>query len=54
VGPGRSFRIRPGVVHRLRAFEDTVLLEVSTPNVDDVVRLEDRYGRSDGVEAASA
>jgi mannose-6-phosphate isomerase len=46
VQPGRSFRIRPGVVHRLRAVHDSVFLEVSTPNLDDVVRLEDRYGRA--------
>jgi mannose-6-phosphate isomerase-like protein (cupin superfamily) len=47
VGPGRSFHLRPGTVHRIRALEDTVLLEVSTPETDDVVRLEDRYGRAD-------
>ena len=45
VGPGAGFRIRPGVVHRVRALEDTLLLEVSTPELDDVVRVEDRYGR---------
>lgn len=43
---GRSFRIRPGTVHRLRAIEDSLFLEVSTPHLDDVVRLEDRYGRN--------
>ena len=47
VGPGRAFRFRPGTVHRWRALEDTVVLEVSTPHPDDVVRLEDRYGRAD-------
>ena len=47
VGPGRAFRLTPGTVHRWRALEDSVVLEVSTPQVDDVVRLEDRYGRSD-------
>jgi len=47
VGPGRSFRIRPGVIHRLHALEDTSFLEVSTPHLDDVVRLEDAYGRAD-------
>jgi mannose-6-phosphate isomerase len=52
VEAGRSFRIRPGVVHRMRALEDTVFLEVSTPNLDDVVRLEDRYGRSEAAGAA--
>ena len=45
IAPGRAFHLRPGTVHRLRALEDSVLLEVSTPELDDVVRLEDRYGR---------
>ena len=47
VGPGHAFRFKPGTVHRWRALEDTVVLETSTPDVDDVVRLEDRYGRAD-------
>jgi len=47
VGPGRAFHIAPGTVHRWRALEDSVVLEVSTPEVNDVVRLEDRYGRAD-------
>ncbi|HEY7002645.1 MAG TPA: cupin domain-containing protein [Gaiellaceae bacterium] len=47
VGPGRAFHIGAGTVHRVRALEDTVLLEVSTPETEDVVRLEDRYGRAD-------
>ncbi|HET9544665.1 MAG TPA: cupin domain-containing protein [Gaiellaceae bacterium] len=47
VGPGRSFRLRPGVVHRWRALEDSVVLEASTPDLDDVVRLEDNYGRAE-------
>jgi mannose-6-phosphate isomerase-like protein (cupin superfamily) len=46
VTPGAAFRIRPGTVHRLRALEDTVVLEVSTPHLDDIVRLEDEYGRA--------
>jgi mannose-6-phosphate isomerase len=46
VTPGAAFRIRPGTVHRIRALEDTVILEVSTPQLDDVVRLEDSYGRA--------
>jgi mannose-6-phosphate isomerase len=46
VGPGHAFRFRPGTVHRWRALEDTLVLEVSTPDLDDVVRLEDRYGRT--------
>jgi mannose-6-phosphate isomerase len=45
VGPGRAFHLIPGTVHRMRAVEDTFVLEVSTPEIDDVVRLEDRYGR---------
>ena len=46
VGPGAAFHLRPGTVHRLRALEDSLLLEVSTSHLDDVVRLEDRYGRA--------
>jgi mannose-6-phosphate isomerase len=46
VGEGRAFRIEPGAVHRMRALEDSLVLEVSTPQLDDVVRLEDRYGRA--------
>jgi mannose-6-phosphate isomerase-like protein (cupin superfamily) len=42
---GDSFHFVPGTVHRVTAFEDTTILEVSTPHLDDVVRLEDRYGR---------
>jgi mannose-6-phosphate isomerase len=45
VGEGASFRYRPGTVHRVTALEDTTILEVSTPHLDDVVRLEDAYGR---------
>ena len=45
-GPGAAFHLRPGTVHRLRALEDSLLLEVSTSHLDDVVRLEDRYGRA--------
>lgn len=43
--PGDAFRFRPGTVHRVTALEDLLVLEVSTPHLDDVVRLEDRYGR---------
>jgi mannose-6-phosphate isomerase len=45
IGPGMCFRFRPGTVHRVTALEDTTIIEVSTPHLDDVVRLEDRYGR---------
>jgi mannose-6-phosphate isomerase len=47
VRPGAAFRFPPGTVHRLTAVEDTTLLEVSTPHLDDVVRLEDSYGRTE-------
>ncbi len=43
---GESYRIRPGTRHRMVALTDCDILEVSTPEVDDVVRLEDAYGRS--------
>lgn len=46
IGPGDAFRFRPGTVHRVTAIEDTLVLEVSTPHLDDVVRIEDRYGRA--------
>jgi mannose-6-phosphate isomerase-like protein (cupin superfamily) len=46
IGPGDAFRYRPGTLHRVTALEDTLILEVSTPHLDDVVRLEDRYGRA--------
>ena len=45
IAPGDAFRYRPGTVHRLLAIEDTLVIEVSTPDLADVVRLEDRYGR---------
>jgi len=44
--PGYCVRIPPGTKHRLKAIEDTTLLEVSTPELEDVVRLEDDYGRA--------
>ena len=45
IAPGRAFHIAPGTVHRIRALEDTVIVEVSTPELEDIVRLEDKYGR---------
>jgi mannose-6-phosphate isomerase-like protein (cupin superfamily) len=42
---GDSFRISPGTVHYMEAVTDCDVLEVSTPETDDVVRLTDRYGR---------
>ncbi len=43
--PGESIHLRPGTRHRVTALVDTVMLEASTTELDDVVRLEDRYGR---------
>lgn len=45
MGPGDAVHVTPLTVHRMTAIEDTDLFEVSTPETDDVVRLEDRYGR---------
>ncbi len=42
---GESFRITPGTVHYMEAVTDCDVLEASTPDLDDVVRLSDRYGR---------
>jgi D-lyxose ketol-isomerase len=44
--PGEAFRILPGTRHRMSADLPTDLVEVSSPELDDVVRLEDRYGRA--------
>lgn len=45
LGPGDSWRNSPLVVHTLEALDDAEIIEVSTPQLEDVVRLEDRYGR---------
>jgi mannose-6-phosphate isomerase len=42
---GEAFHIPPRLIHRMEALADTDVAEVSTPELDDVVRLEDRYGR---------
>lgn len=47
LGPGDGVHLWPGRVHRLAARSDCEVLEVSTPELDDVVRLADRYGRAD-------
>jgi mannose-6-phosphate isomerase len=46
LGPGDGWHIPPGTRHRMTALVDTDVLEVSTPELDDVIRLEDRYGRT--------
>ena len=45
IAPGDAYRFRPRTVHRVTAIEDTLVIEVSTNHLDDVVRLEDLYGR---------
>ena len=45
IGPETVFHISPRTLHRMVAVTDCLLLEVSTTQLDDVVRLEDRYGR---------
>ena len=51
VAAGAAFHVPPGTVHRVTAVEDTTIFEVSTPELEDVVRLEDRYGRKGTSEA---
>jgi mannose-6-phosphate isomerase-like protein (cupin superfamily) len=43
---GDSVRIPPGLIHQIEAVEDSDVLEASSPEIDDLVRLEDRYGRT--------
>src|SRR6266850_700248 len=45
LGPGDSRHLPPGTRHRMEAIEDCTLFEASTPELDDVVRIADRYGR---------
>ena len=45
--PGEAVHVTPKTVHRMTAIEDSDIFEVSTPELDDVVRLKDNYGRED-------
>lgn len=45
ISPGETFHLPPKTIHRMIAITDCVLLEVSTPELEDVVRLQDEYGR---------
>lgn len=45
LGPGESRHLTPGTIHRFRAVTDCELFEVSTPELEDVVRIDDDYGR---------
>ena len=51
VAAGAAFHFPPGTVHRVKAVEDTTIVEVSTADLDDIVRLEDRYGREGTTQA---
>jgi mannose-6-phosphate isomerase-like protein (cupin superfamily) len=51
MAPGDRVHVTPGAVHRMTAIEDCDVFEVSTPELDDVVRLEDRYGRAGTTDA---
>lgn len=46
--PGDIVHVKPGQVHRIEAVTDIVLIEVSTPELDDVIRLDDDSGRGHG------
>jgi mannose-6-phosphate isomerase-like protein (cupin superfamily) len=45
MGPEQAYHLPAGTRHSIEAIDDAVLFEVSTPELDDVVRLRDRYGR---------
>ena len=45
LGLGDAFRVTPGTIHQMVAITDCDVLEVSTPEIDDIVRLSDKYGR---------
>ena len=51
LGPGDHRRVPTGRQHRFEAIEDTELMEVSTPELDDVVRIQDDFGREGSSEA---
>jgi mannose-6-phosphate isomerase len=46
LGPGEKLHVPVGMIHRAEALEDSQIFEVSTPELDDVVKLDDDYGRS--------
>ena len=49
MNPGDCVHVTPKTVHRITAIDNCDIMEVSTPELDDVVRLEDRYGRTDSI-----
>jgi hypothetical protein len=46
LGTGEAFRVLPGTIHRMQAVTACDVMEASTPHLDDVVRIQDRYGRA--------
>ena len=46
LSPGDKFDIHPYTIHRVEGLEDSIIFEISTPELDDVVKLQDDYGRS--------
>ena len=48
-GPNESITLEPGLVHRMEGVEDSIYLEASTPEMDDVVRLSDDYNRAENL-----
>ena len=46
LNPGDKMDVNPPTVHRVEALEDSEIFEVSTPDLDDVIKLQDDYGRS--------
>lgn len=48
MGPGEYFTVKPPRKHRVIALTDIILMEVSTPEVDDVIRIQDDAARPDG------
>lgn len=46
LNPGDKVDVHPFTIHRVEAIEDSEIFEVSTPNLDDVIKLHDDYGRT--------
>jgi len=53
LGPGSCWRNRPGEIHTIQALETSLVVEASTPQLDDVVRISDNYGRAGGAVQSS-
>ena len=53
LGAGETRHLTPGTIHRFRAVTDCLLFEVSTPELEDVVRIEDDFGRAGTTDGPS-